>query len=160
MNIFYLNSDPTISAQKQYNKHVVKMILESAQLLCSAHHVLESDIEVPYKLTHKNHPSSLWARESFENYSWLYAHFIALGEEYTKRYKKTHLTIIKCKDVLLFPPSKIPKVGFTNMPQCMPEEYMVIGDSVKAYRKYYLGDKFKICNLAKETLYNNINQFN
>ena len=53
MNIFYLNSDPYIAAEKQYNKHVVKMILESAQLLCSAHHMLGSEIDVPYKLTQK-----------------------------------------------------------------------------------------------------------
>jgi hypothetical protein len=63
MNIFYLNSDPERAAQLQYNKHVVKMILESAQLLCSAHIMLDSEIDVPYKLTHKNHPSAIWVRD-------------------------------------------------------------------------------------------------
>ena len=72
MNIFYLNSDPVVAAEKQYNKHVVKMILESAQLLCSAHHMLDSEIDVPYKLTHKNHPSAVWTRRSLQNYAWLH----------------------------------------------------------------------------------------
>jgi len=88
MNIFYLNSDPVVAAEKQYNKHVVKMILESAQLLCSAHHMLDSEIDVPYKLTHKNHPSAVWTRTSLQNYAWLYYHMLALGDEYTKRYGK------------------------------------------------------------------------
>ena len=88
MNIFYLHSDPVVAAQKQYNKHVVKMILESAQLLCSAHHMLDSEIDVPYKLTHKNHPSAVWTRQSKQNYAWLYFHMLALGDEYTKRYGK------------------------------------------------------------------------
>ena len=55
MNIFYLSHDPEEAAQYQYNKHVVKMILESAQLLCTAHRELGND-DVPYKSTHKNHP--------------------------------------------------------------------------------------------------------
>ena len=80
MNIFYLNSDPERAAQLQYNKHVVKMILESAQLLCSAHIMLDSEIDVPYKLTHKNHPSAIWTRQSRSNYAWLYFHMMALGK--------------------------------------------------------------------------------
>jgi len=100
MNIFYLNSDPERAAQLQYNKHVVKMILESAQLLCSAHIMLDSEIDVPYKLTHKNHPSAVWTRQSRSNYAWLYFHMMALGKEYKKRYNKEHLTITKCRDVL------------------------------------------------------------
>ena len=83
MNIFYLDEDPKLAAIYQYNKHVVKMILESAQMLCTAHHVIMGDdADVPYKTTHKNHPSTIWARQSGQNYAWLYHHMIALGEEY------------------------------------------------------------------------------
>ena len=160
MNIFYLNEDPVVAAQKQYNKHVVKMILESAQLLCAAHHIHESEVAIPYKLTHKNHPSSVWTRESKQNYKWLHRHMMALGEEYSKRYGKTHLTITKCGEVLAEAPQMCPDTELTQMPQCMPEEYMVQGDSVLAYRNYYLGEKSSICNEAKEKMYNNINQFN
>ena len=97
MNIFYLDKDPFKAAKLQYNKHVVKMILESAQMLCAAHHVLGNPEDVPYKLAHKNHPSTIWVRENSLHYDWLYEHMIALGNEYTKRYGKKHLSITKCK---------------------------------------------------------------
>ena len=90
MNIFYLNSDPVVAAEKQYNKHVVKMILESAQLLCSAHHI---------------------------------------------------------------------DTGLTDMPQCMPDEYKVDGDSVAAYRNYYIDAKKHCANVNKEMLYTLHKQF-
>ena len=86
MNIFYLDKDPVKAAQVQYNKHVVKMILESAQMLCTAHHHYGNDA-VPYKKAHYNHPSTIWAREDAYNYMWLYDHMMALGKEYTKLYK-------------------------------------------------------------------------
>ena len=81
MNIFYLHKCPKRAAQLQYNKHVVKMILESAQMLCTAHHcIMGSDADVPYKVAHRNHPSTKWARQSGENYAWLYWHMIELGK--------------------------------------------------------------------------------
>ena len=89
MNIFYLHHSPYIAAKVQYNKHVVKMILESAQMLCTAHHVYgnaEQKLNVPYKQAHLNHPSTIWARQCRANYRWLYLHMLALGNEYTKRY--------------------------------------------------------------------------
>ena len=159
MNIFYLNSDPERAAQLQYNKHVVKMILESAQLLCSAHHMLDSEIDVPYKLTHKNHPSAVWVRQSRSNYAWLYFHMLALGNEYTKRYGKKHLTITKCEDVLSQVPGPIFNTGLTDMPQCMPDEYKVDNDSVAAYRNYYIAEKAHCANTNKEVLYTCPSQF-
>ena len=100
MNIFYLDNNPVKAAQVQYNKHVVKMILESAQMLCTAHHHYDNGHNVPYKKAHYNHPSTIWCRQNASQYMWLYDHMIALGKEYTKRYKKTHLTITKCAEVL------------------------------------------------------------
>ena len=93
MNIFYLDECPDKAARLQYNKHVVKMILESAQMLCTAHHIYGNDWQrdnVPYKQAHLNHPSTMWTRLCRANYMWLYNHMIALGDEYTKRYGKTH----------------------------------------------------------------------
>ena len=81
MNIFYLDESPVVAAKVQYNKHVVKMILESAQMLCAAHHVLGSSIDIPYKLAHKNHPSTIWVRQNSIHYDWLYFHMQALGFE-------------------------------------------------------------------------------
>ena len=88
MNIFYLDKCPDKAARLQYNKHVVKMILESAQMLCTAHHCYgdKDQVEnVPYKQAHLNHPSTIWARRSRATYMWLYEHMLALGHEYTHR---------------------------------------------------------------------------
>ena len=141
MNIFYLDSDPVKAAQVQYNKHVVKMILESAQMLCTAHHHYGNGDNVPYKKAHYNHPSTIWCRQNASQYMWLYDHMIALGKEYTKRYKKTHLTITKCAEVLKQLPPTIPETIFTEPPQCMPDQYKVIGDSLSAYWNYYEQEK-------------------
>jgi hypothetical protein len=149
MNIFYLNSDPVKAAQVQYNKHVVKMILESAQMLCTAHHCYGSDEQktnVPYRQAHLNHPSTIWARKSRSTYMWLYNHMIALGKEYTKRYGKEHLTIAKCREFLSIPPKHIKDCDWCEPPQCMPDEYKVEGDSVSAYWNYYEQEKYKIKN--------------
>jgi hypothetical protein len=147
MNIFYLHKDPAKAATFFYNKHVVKMILESAQLLCTAHVISDGEnTDIPYKVTHKNHPSAIWARESTSNYIWLYDHMIALGNEYTKRYGRTHLTIIKCSKVLSKSPRNITKTELTPMPQCMPDQYKVQGNSVEAYWNYYEAEKVSVKN--------------
>ena len=151
MNRFYLHKDPFKAAEYQYNKHVVKMILESAQILCTAHHYYGNGDNVPYKKTHLNHPSTVWARENSRNYYWLYNHMLALGQEYTKRYGKTHLTITKCCETLQNVPVGMPLGGpITQPPQCMPDEYKD-ECSVKAYWNYYLGDKHSVAN-SNETI--------
>lgn len=121
MNIFYLDKSPIRAAQMQCDQHVVKMILESAQLLSTAHHELDG-FSPAYKPTHKNHPSAVWARSSLSHYRWLYSHMIALGVEYTRRYGKVHLTIQKHAETLSRAPEAIPDLGFTEPPQCMPDE--------------------------------------
>ena len=148
MNIFYLHSDPVKAAQIQYNKHVVKMVLESAQMLCTAHHCYgnaEQKLNVPYKQAHLNHPSTIWARKSRATYRWLYLHMIALGDEYTKRYGKTHLTITKCAKFLNVQPIHIQGNEWSQPPQAMPEEYKD-PCSIKAYWNYYIGEKHKVAN--------------
>ena len=151
MNIFYLSQKKEKAAQVQYNKHVVKMILETAQLLCTAHHELGTSIEIPYKATHKNHPSAIWVRDSAENYMWAYEHMLALGAEYTKRYGKTHLTILKCRDVLYTFPKSISNKPFAQPPQCMPDEYKS-ECSVDAYWNYYENEKHTVKNSNEQLI--------
>lgn len=136
MNIFYLDKDPQKAARLQINKHVVKMILESAQMLCTAHRELGDENEALYKRTHKNHPSCVWVRESTKHYDWLYQHMLELGKEYTRRYSKKHLTITKMEKLLKNPPKGLEDKGFSNPPQCMPDDYKT-ECTVEAYQAYY-----------------------
>ena len=152
MNIFYLDKDPYKAAELQYNKHVVKMILESAQMLCTAHHHYNIFTDVPYKKAHYNHPSTIWCRQNKNQYRWLYNHMIALGQEYTARYNKEHMSITKCRLPLFQYPVGIPEGKFEQPPQCMPDEYKD-ECSIKAYWKYYIGEKGNIANLKTEKLY-------
>jgi len=143
MNIFYLDRDPVVAAQMMCDKHVVKMILESAQMLSTAHRVLDGDEYANetglYKLAHKNHPSTIWVRSSVHNYMWLYVHMTALMNEYTYRYGKHHAT-----ERLLKPlekcPTFIPTVDYKDPPQCMPD-YCKGKDPVLAYQNYYILEK-------------------
>jgi|TARA_R110001592_G_scaffold236440_1_gene494745 hypothetical protein len=143
MNIFYLDKEPVIAAQMMCDKHVVKMILESAQLLSTAHRVLDGDVYADsvglYKTAHKNHPSTIWTRASVHNYMWLYNHMISLMQEYTCRYGKHHAS-----ERLVAPlrktPTTIPVVDFSDPPQCMPD-YCKTEDTVSAYRYYYINEK-------------------
>ncbi len=151
MNIFYLHRDPYKAAEYQYNKHVVKMILESAQMLCTAHHHYDENTDVPYKKAHYNHPSTIWVRQNKNHYRWLFNHMKALGEEYTDRYGKTHLSIIKCKEPLSKYPVGMPDGAFEQPPQAMPDEYKD-PCSVQAYWNYYIGEKFNIAH-KNETIY-------
>ena len=155
MNIFYLDKCPDKAARLQYNKHVVKMILESAQMLCTAHHHYGNGDNVPYKKAHYNHPSTIWVRESDEHYDWLYNHMLALGREYNKRYNKEHLSIIKCKKPLFCSPKGIPYKKLVQPPQCMPDEYKN-KCSIKAYWNYYIGEKHVVANPKTEKIYNEI----
>ena len=152
MNIFYLDKCPNKAARLQYNKHVVKMILESAQMLCTAHHVYGNPNDVPYKQAHLNHPSTVWTRENSLHYDWLYEHMLALGDEYNKRYGKNHLSIIKCLDPLAKHPENIPHEPFEQPPQCMPDEYKD-QCSVQAYWNYYIGEKHIVANPKTEKIY-------
>lgn len=137
MNIFYLDRDPSLCAQYHCDKHVIKMILESAQLLCNAHH--HTGGSPPYKQTHKNHPCSVWVRQSKSNYDWLLSLGFALCSEYTKRYGRVHKTQAVLEWLKATDP-KLPVKTFVDPPQAMPEEYRGL-DTIQAYKAYYIGDK-------------------
>jgi len=151
MNIFYLHKDPYKAAQIQYNKHVVKMILESAQMLCTAHHHYNNGDNVPYKKAHYNHPSTIWCRQNKNHYRWLYNHMIGLGQEYKARYGKEHLTITKCRLPLFKYPVGMPDGKFKQPPQAMPDQFKR-DCAIHAYWLYYVYDKKHIAH-NKESLY-------
>jgi hypothetical protein len=134
MNIFVLDENPVLAAQHQCDKHVVKMVLESAQLLSTAHRLCNDDPdESVYKATHTNHPCSLWVRAGDGNYLWLYEHFLALADEYTHRYNKVHKSFDKLAGILCVVPLDIPD-GSTPFVRCGPTANGTIVDS---YRQYY-----------------------
>ena len=154
MNIFFLHPDPLTAAEMHCDKHCVKMILETAQMLCTAHRVLDgdkcADQKGMYKTAHLNHPSTKWVRGSRLQYEWTYDLFKFLCDEYTKRYDKVHLTDAKLREILSTPPNLMTKMAdwssnygnkYTQPPQCMPDQYKTPDDAVKAYRDYYIGEK-------------------
>lgn len=148
MNIFYLDPNPILAAQYHNDKHCVKMILETAQLLCTAHHVLDGPKEGLYKCTHKNHPCSIWVRESKANYNWTYQLFVSLSQEYKYRYGKDHKSFKQLGDILSIAPTNIPSGNMTNPALAMPDHFKH-QDPVQSYRNYYCGDKARLANWTK-----------
>jgi len=136
VNIFYLSRDPVEAARAQCDRHVVKMILETAQLLSTAHAELDG-VSPAYKATHKNHPSAVWVRSSLDHYEWTVYHLEALGREYERRYSKVHKTIREHFKALQRPPVALEGVrGYQDPPQCMPDECKR-SDAVLGYQIYY-----------------------
>lgn len=141
MNIFYLHHDPRLAAQDHCDKHVGKMLLEGFQLLSTAHHEWNSHLaDQVYKVSHRNHPSSIWCRQTKENYFWLYDLCYHLNQEFRRRRGKDHLSWTKLSDILRHAPADMPSTGFTQPPQAMPDEYKH-ECSIHAYRTYYRQDK-------------------
>jgi hypothetical protein len=138
MNIFYLDHNTTKCAQYHNDKHVVKMILETAQLLCGAHWATGGT--APYKPTHLNHPCAIWTRTNIENYKWLCDLGIKLCWEYNKRYLKTHKTY----DIILWccdnPPSLM-NGKFFDPPMAMPDVCKIGNNVILSYRNYYMMEK-------------------
>ena len=173
MNIFYVDSDPEAAARNMVDRHVVKMILETAQLLSTAHRVIDGEEYVGqsqsgrkakrwrlsgnadaimYAATHINHPSAVWVRENSANYDWLYDHLLALGREYTHRYGRTHLTIDKLKDILEDAPENIEQSNvITKMPSCMDKQYIIDADPITNYRNYYNYGKTDLLRWSNRT---------
>lgn len=143
MNIFYVDTDPVAAAKQLCDQHICKMQIESAQMLSTAH--WENGSSAPYKVAHKNHPSTKWTRESIHHYRWLVEHGLEICKEFEKRYGKRH----KTQDIiewLKVNEPKLPDTGFKAPPQCMPEEYK-LPNTVDAYRKFYVEDKIKVKGL-------------
>ena len=146
MNIFVLHHNPIIAAQMQCDKHVVKMILETAQMLCTVAH--QHGFDAPYKATHKKHPCTLWTAQSKENWDWVINHGLGLCAEYTKRYGRIHKSqqhIEWCQTLSI----NFLHTGLTQFAQAMPVEYKN-PCAVTAYRAYYHGEKAKFATWKTE----------
>lgn len=137
MNIFALHKDEKQSAIWHTDKHVIKMILESAQMLSTVYWYYGQ--QAPYKPTHVKHPCVLWARQNKSNYQWLVNLALALCDEYTFRYNKIHksLTIIQ---ELKEPPSNMPIGELTAFAQAMPDNLKMY-NPILAYQYYYIEKK-------------------
>jgi hypothetical protein len=161
VNIFALNDNPLIAATQHCDKHVVKMILESAQMLSTAHRVLDGEPErrpsvsgktmsryyslddyreeILYRAVHMKHPCTLWTMECVDNYKWHYRLFTHLCDEFTYRYGKVHATDRKLRKYLKSFPFRIPITGkrtpfrlaMGSNPECMLE------DPIESYRAFY-----------------------
>lgn len=164
MNIFFLSANARACSKYYCDKHVVKIILEIAQLLYTCHHVIGTPLKTPlkpYRATHKNHPMAIWVRKSPNNYTFAANLGLCLCQEYTRRYGKVH----KTEEHLLWLKSNVPVNGWersekysgetylateklpegcTAVPLAMPPEYHC-PNLVIAYRNYYLNSKASIC---------------
>jgi hypothetical protein len=140
MNIFILDRNPTQAARDHCDKHVVKMILESGQLLATVHHLVRPSKRMPpIKATHRHHPCSVWVRESLDNYRWLARLAVELVNEYEVRYGKAHRWKMHLHWFASHEPP-LPEIGMTPFAQVMPAMYRN-KNTVRAYRAYYRGEK-------------------
>lgn len=139
MNIFVLDRNIRTCARYHADQHVIKMILESAQMLCTVVNQAGGDA-APYRSTHEKHPCTRWTGRSLSNWQWLYRLGLALNDEYRYRFgiKKHHRS---AGVIMELATPDIPDIGLTTFAQAMPDKYKVDDDPVAAYRAYYIGEK-------------------
>ena len=144
MNIFLLDKNPKKCAKYHCDQHVVKMILESAQILCTVLH--QTGRLAPYKAAFAKHPCTLWATRSLSNWRFLRNLAAALNEEYQFRYKpKDHKSFTVIRDL---PEPAIPDLGLTDFALAMPDKYKT-NDAVESYRLFYVGEKLRFATWKK-----------
>ena len=177
MNIFVVDYDARIAAQNLCDKHVVKMIVETAQMASTAHRVLDGSQYIDItskgrkikrwkhpipswetalcKAVMINHPCTKWSMESLHNYNWLVHHGYALCKEYTYRYGKIHSMQELYEKYLYQIPHGFFKIDIdhrTEFAQAMPDQYKVKDDAISAYRKYYIGEKNRFAKWTKREI--------
>lgn len=168
MNIFVVDSNPRVAAESLCDKHVVKMIVESAQMLSTTHRVLDGSMyhemtkgnrprkikrwrlddereDHLFKASFVNHPCTQWTMECCENYRWHVSHAFALCKEYTRRYHRRHRTQDLIEYLTLRFPNNIKNAEITPFAMAMPDKYKG-EDPVQAYRDYYNGEKTNIAS--------------
>ena len=144
MNLFFIDKCPVMSAIQLCDKHVVKMVLETAQMCSTALHEWDEALISTYKSAYKNHPMTVWVRENMPNFYWALTHGLAIGKEYTHRYGKHHKStavLLEMRDTFMDEHDHYK--FYTPPPQCMPDEFKC-DDYVEAYRAYYRKDKAHI----------------
>ena len=186
MNIFALSRNPVEAVQQMIDKHIIKMPTETCQMLHTNilymqyfkehgeepqlkdlkafHAFTESELMKPAML---NHPSTIWARQSRQNFDWLYEHGLALCQEYTYRYDKSHGSFDRILDVNIH--AKLtyrhgyPHSGLTPVSIAMDDSYRIDLDKysqrnpnwtgwdfvIASYRHYYLEGKWRIAEWRK-----------
>lgn len=164
MNIFYLSENAKACAEMHCDRHVVKMIIEYAQLMSTAHRILDGEEYIDttangrkikrwrmkdeqlenglMKASHVNHPSAIWTRWSRQNYFWLNTMWYYLLREYTHRYGKHH-ACEKYELLLYLFPKNLPDRTFEDPPPAMPDYCKVAGNSIASYHKYYINEKVR-----------------
>jgi hypothetical protein len=172
MNIFYLDKDPKKCAEMHLDKHVVKMIIEYAQLMSTAHRILDGEEYTDLtangrrikrwrlndnregrlmKASHINHPSGIWTRASNSNYIWLFNMWWCLLTEYTHRYGKVHSCARLLNDLMVLP-KNISEGPFTEPTPAMPDDRKIPGDSLKSYHQYYIHNKNHFAKWTKREI--------
>lgn len=136
MNIFFLDRDPALAARFHSDQHVVKMVLETAQILCTA--LQRHGIAAPYRPTHAHHPCVLWAGDSLRHWQWARRFGLELGAEYAHRRGRIHASAVVIAGLSEHP--NIPDLDWTDPPQARPDEFRR-DDVVAAYQAYYAGAK-------------------
>ena len=146
MNIFVLDQDIERCAHYHCDQHVVKMILESVQILCTA--LNKKGIVTPYKSTHVNHPCVLWVEESFDNFLWLKDLALLLNDEYRYRFDKQedHRSISVLREISIY---RYARRGLMPFAQAMPDEYKIPDDAVSAYRHFYIAEKLRFARWTR-----------
>lgn len=149
MNIFVLDENIEHCAHYHCDQHVVKMILESVQMLCTA--LNKKGFVTPYKSTHLKHPCVLWVEQSYDNFLWLQQLCVALNQEYRYRYAKS--SDHKSMAVLAqLSGMHYPALGLTEFAQAMPEQYKQAGQPVQAYRDFYRAEKMAFARWTKRSM--------
>lgn len=146
LNIFILDKDHDRNARMHCDQHVIKMILESAQILCTVLH--NREVNAPYRATHSNHPCVLWAGQSYDNYQWLIALARALHKEYQFRFG-SHRSHASMRVIDFADDYSFESHGLTPFVQCMPAPYRFQGNPVRAYRTYYRKEKLSFARWTK-----------
>ncbi len=151
MNLFILSLCFQECAEAMFDKHISKMIVEAVQMLSTAKRLLSNETDIidscVYRITHKNHPTTVWIRESYENYVWTLDMIDAMHNEWKYRYNhpetKQHASYKIAKYLRFSPPpiENFPSRGLTEFALAMPDKYKVIGDAVQSYRNYYCGEE-------------------
>jgi hypothetical protein len=149
MNIFVLDTDIEKCAKYHADQHVIKMILESTQMLCTV--LNQNGIPAPYRSTHVKHPCTLWAGVSLENWQWLRSLALNLNREYRYRFgrHRDHASAAVAREL---PRPPIKNRGLTEFAQAMPDEYKYPGDAVRAYRRFYIAEKATFATWTKRPI--------
>lgn len=147
MNIFVLDPDHVHNARFHVNSHIVKMPTEAAQMLSTCCRL--QGIDAGFQITHQNHPCTIWARQSLQNWEWLKEYALSLEEEWRFRYNHSSDKSHKSVDVIRSLPSpKLPEIGLTPFALCMPDHYKC-NCPYESYRAFYRGDKAHLANWGR-----------